>query len=159
MIFVSLGTQNKPFYRLLESVEKQIICGRITTDVIAQVGTTNYYSKYMEIIPYLPMDKFESYVKSSDLIICHAGYGILSLALESHKKIIAAARQVKYGEHVNDHQVQILSEYEKGKLLLALKDFSKLNELLEQIKLFTPASYIKNNTSLQLLISNFIQNN
>jgi UDP-N-acetylglucosamine transferase subunit ALG13 len=158
MIFVSLGTQGKSFLRLLEIVEKNIINGTIREPVIAQIGMTNFTSKVMKTIGLLTIEEFNHFVQTANIIICHAGYGILSSALKYQKKIIAAARRAEYGEHTNNHQLQILEEYEKKGYLLALDDFSQLGELLNKANLFTPAVYKKNNKALQLLVAQFIDN-
>ena len=42
MIFVSLGTQDKSFKRLLDAIEKQIDKGNIKEEVIVQAGYTKY---------------------------------------------------------------------------------------------------------------------
>ena len=53
MIFVSLGTQDKSFSRLLELLDKEINKGFITDNIIVQAGYTKYESKNMEIFDYL----------------------------------------------------------------------------------------------------------
>ena len=42
MILVTLGTQDKPFNRLLDAVQKQIDNGVITDKVVVQAGYTKY---------------------------------------------------------------------------------------------------------------------
>ena len=44
MIFVTLGTQDKSFSRLLDAIEKQIKNGNIKEKVIVQAGHTDYIS-------------------------------------------------------------------------------------------------------------------
>ena len=50
MIFVSLGTNDKSFNRLLEKIDKEIELGNIKDKIIVQSGYTKYKSKNMEII-------------------------------------------------------------------------------------------------------------
>jgi UDP-N-acetylglucosamine transferase subunit ALG13 len=158
VIFVVLGTQGKPFARLLEVVEKSIVSGTINEPVVAQIGMTDFTSKVMKIIKLLEMDQFDYLVQKANLIICHAGYGVLSTALEYRKKVIAAARRVEYGEHTNNHQLQILEEYEKKGYLLALHDFSQFDRIINEVKYFTPTIYKKNNEALQQFVAQFIDN-
>ena len=129
MIFVILGTQDKQFPRLLDAIQKQIDLGNIdkSEKIIVQAGSTKYKSKDMEIKDYIGVKKFEEYIKSADLIICHAGVGTILTSLKNDKKIIAAARLKKYGEHVNDHQLQILDSFNQEGYVLALDDFDKLD--------------------------------
>ena len=146
MIFVILGTQDKKFTRLLDAIQKKIDEGKISKKekIIVQAGCTRYKSKNMQIIDYMPLREFEDYVDKADIIICHAGVGTILTALKKGKKIIAAARLKKYGEHVNDHQLQILDNFTDEGYILALEDFDKIDLLLKQAKNFTPAKFKSN---------------
>ncbi len=146
MIFVILGTQDKKFTRLLDAIQKKIDEGKISKKekIIVQAGCTRYKSENMQIIDYMPLREFEDYVDKADIIICHAGVGTILTALKKGKKIIAAARLKKYGEHVNDHQLQILDNFTDEGYILALEDFDKIDLLLKQAKNFTPAKFKSN---------------
>ena len=146
LIFVTLGTQDKPFPRLLEAIQKQIDNGTIPKDekIIVQAGCTRFKSKDMEIKHYMGVKKFEQLIEESNLIISHAGVGTILTALRKNKRIIAAARLKQYGEHVNDHQLQILENFRDAGYLLALENFEKLNEVLEEAKGFKPAKFKSN---------------
>ena len=47
MIFVTLGTQDKSFTRLLEAIDREIEKGNIKEKVIVQAGLTRYSSPNM----------------------------------------------------------------------------------------------------------------
>ena len=143
MIFVILGTQDKKFPRLLDALQKKIDEGKISKkeEIIVQAGSTKYESKNMKIIDYMSVRKFEECIDRADLIICHAGVGTILTALKKGKKIIAAARLKQYGEHVNDHQLQILDNFTAEGYILALEDFDKIDLLIKQAKRFTPAKF------------------
>ena len=140
MIFVILGTQDKKFPRLLEAVQKAIDEKKVSKKekIIVQAGSTKFTSKDMEIHDYMPVEQFEEYIEKADIIICHAGVGTILTALEKGKKVIAAARLKEYGEHVNDHQLQILENFSKKGYLVALEDFDKLDEAIKQAKELEP---------------------
>ena len=42
MIFVTVGTQDKQFKRLLDEIERLIKCGKISETVVAQIGNTKF---------------------------------------------------------------------------------------------------------------------
>lgn len=65
-------------------------------------------------------------------------------SVKKGKKIIAAARLKQYGEHVNDHQLQILDNFTAEGYILALEDFDKIDLLIKQAKHFTPAKFKSN---------------
>lgn len=156
MVFVTLGTQDKQFQRLLKLVDKEIKDGRISQPVIAQNGNTTFSSDVMHLIPFMDMESFEKNISDADFIICHAGYGTLSTALKYGKKIIAVPRLARYGEHTNDHQLQILEEYERKGFVIALHENMSLAECLEKLHDFTPAPYTDNADRLCALVEKCI---
>ena len=158
MIFVTLGTQDKPFERLIKAVENQIINGNIKDEVIVQAGYTKYESDKMKILQYIPIEEFEKYIKKADIIISHAGVGSIIAGLENDKKIIAAARLKKYGEHVNDHQMQILDNFSESGYILKLEKFEELDKALERVQKFTPKKFKSNNINFVNQLRNEMQN-
>ena len=108
MIFITLGTQDKSFERLLRDIQKQIDLGNIKEKVVVQAGFTKFDSKDMEIFDLIPMDDFDKLMNECDLLITHGGVGSIISGLKKNKKVIAVARLAKYKEHMNDHQKQIL---------------------------------------------------
>ena len=66
MILVTLGTQDKPFTRLLDAIQKEIDRGNIQDKVIVQAGFTKYNSKDMEIFDLIDREKFTSLVEECD---------------------------------------------------------------------------------------------
>ena len=161
MIFVILGTQDKTFPRLLDAVQKQIDLGNISKEeeIIVQAGSTKYNSKDMQVMDYIDVERFNELMEKADLIISHAGVGTILTALEKDKKVIAAARLKKYGEHVNDHQKQILENFKNAGYILALENFDKLNELIEESKKFVPKRIKSNKKFFLSQLENEIEKN
>lgn len=141
MIFVTLGTQDKPFQRLLDAIQKQIDNGTIKDEVIVQAGCTKFESKQMKLYDMMDIETFETYVKNCDLMIAHGGVGSILDALKQDKKVIAAPRLGKYGEAANDHQKQIIDEFSKEGYILALNNFNELDKVLKKAKKFKPRKY------------------
>ena len=115
MILITLGTQDKPFTRLLVEVDRQIELGNIKDKVVVQAGYTKYNSKNMEIFDLIDRDKFSELIASCDLLITHGGVGSILTGLKNKKKVIAVPRLSKYGEHMNDHQIQIIDHFYVGR--------------------------------------------
>jgi UDP-N-acetylglucosamine transferase subunit ALG13 len=159
MIFVTLGTQDKSFKRLLDEVEKQIKCKNIKDKVIVQAGYTNYKSDYMEIHKFISMDEFDKYMKECSLLITHAGVGSIMTALNYNKKVIAAARLKEYDEHTNNHQQQIAKEFSDMGYIIYLENIENLDFSLKQAKKFKPKKLKSNNEYFVKIIEDFIDNN
>lgn len=145
MILITLGTQDKKFYRLLESVQKQIDAGVIKDKVIVQAGYSNdFKSNDMEIFDLIPIDEFDKLISECDILITHGGVGSIISGLKNNKKVIAAARLKKYDEHTNDHQLQIIENFSNEGYILNLEDFDSLGQLIKNIEKFKPKKYKSN---------------
>ena len=159
MILVTLGTQDKSFVRLLEAIQKEIDNGNIKEKVVVQAGHTKFKSKDMEIFDLIPMDEFDNLIKKCDLLITHGGVGSIITGLKNNKKVIAAARLKKHGEHTNDHQLQIIENFSKEGYILELKDFDNLNEVIKKSKKFKPNKYNSNTENMIKTVTDYIDNN
>lgn len=159
MILVTLGTQDKPFKRLLDAVQKQIDNGKIKDKVIVQAGYTHYESDEMEIYDLITYEEFDALIKKCDILITHGGVASILNGIRNNKKVIAAARLKKFGEHTNDHQLQIIDDFSKEGYILKLDDFDKLDIALEKAKKFIPKKYVSNTDNFIKEIENFIDNN
>ncbi len=157
MIFVTLGTQDKGFPRLLEAIDKQIKIGNIKEKVIVQAGLTEYESDNMEIFDLVPQKDFDKYVDEASLIITHGGAGSILTAVKKGKKVIAAARLSKFKEHNNDHQLQIVKEFSKKGYILELDNFDELDKVLKKAKEFKPKKYVSNTKNIEKLVTKYIE--
>ena len=158
MILVTLRTQDKQFVRLLEAIQKQIDNGKIKDKVIVQAGYTEFKSSQMEIHKLLPMNEFNKLIKDCDLLITHGGEGCIITGLKENKKVIAAARLRKFGEHTNDHQTQIIDAFVKSGHILELSDFNKLDEVLIKAEKFQPKKFVSNTSNMIALVKKIIDN-
>ena len=140
MILVTLGTQKEQFTRLLDYIEK----ANINEEIIVQAGHTQYESNKMKILDFITYNEMEQYINDANVIITHAGTGSVLTPLKKGKKIIVCARQKKYGEHIDDHQLELVEVFKDGGYVLELNETNSLNELLKEIKKFKPVKYVSN---------------
>ena len=145
MILVTLGTQDKEFPRLIQAVEKQIELGNIKDEVIVQAGSTKYESDKMKIVDYIPIKEFSSLLEQADFIITHAGVGSIIEGLKNNKKVIVVARKKEYGEHVNNHQEQILENFGEQGYIIPVYNLEDLSEALEKVETFELKEFKGNN--------------
>jgi UDP-N-acetylglucosamine transferase subunit ALG13 len=157
MILVTLGTQDKPFSRLLEAVQRAVDQGALKDRIVVQAGYTKFSSRDMEVFDYIEEEKFAAFLKQADLIITHGGVGTIMTGLREHKKILAAARLAQYKEHHNDHQTQLLEAFARDGYLIYMKDLSDIRPYLKQAETFVPRDYVPNRDYMVQLIRDFIE--
>ena len=93
MIFVTLGTQDKTFKRLLIKIDELIDKGIIQGEVIVQAGKTSYQSNHMMLFTFCSQEQLNQYVEECDYMITHAGVGSIINGINHQKKVIAVARK------------------------------------------------------------------
>lgn len=132
MIFVTVGTHEQPFDRLLKEVDELVEKGVITEEVFIQTGYSTYIPKNCKWSKLLSFDKMDELMERADIIITHGGPATFMSAIAKGKKPIVVPRQEKYGEHVNDHQVDFARNVAKrmGTIIL-VEDVDKLGETIE----------------------------
>lgn len=144
MIFVSLGTQDKPFNRIIDYVIslKENLKELKSEKIIIQLGQTkllksdNERIKNLEnIIIYdmLKPEKMKDIIKDSDIIITHAGVGTIMECLEMDKEIIVVPRKVENLEHVNNHQEEIAFEMEQKGFLTKVDTYEELENKISML--------------------------
>ena len=158
MILVTLGTQNNSFHRLLEEVQKNIDNGKIKEEVVVQSGYTKFNSPNMKILDEVPQDEFAKLVDKADLIITHGGVGSIITAITKGKKVIAVPRIHEYGEHVNNHQTDIVKSFNEQGYIIGIEGVEELKQAIIKSKTFNPKEYKNNNEKMLKIIENFIDN-
>lgn len=111
MIFVTLGTQKFQFDRLLADIDKLIDEGIICDEVFAQRGYSKYVPLNYKYVDFLSQDDFNKYLNDCSFLITHGGVGSIMSGLKAGKKIIIYPRLKRYGEHIDDHQIEIAKKY------------------------------------------------
>lgn len=159
MIFVTLGTQDKSFNRLLELLDRKIDKGIIKEEVIVQAGYTKYNSKNMKIFDYVSKEEFNDYVSRCDILITHGGVGSIFTGLKNNKKVLVMPRLKKYKEQHNDHQLEIVTNFTKEGYILSFNDDKSFDKAYKKINKFVPKKYKSNTSNMIKLIEDFINNN
>ncbi len=157
MIFVTLGSQKFQFNRMLIEIDKLIDKGKITEEVFAQIGASDYKPKNFKYSDFLTQDEFKNYMKNADLVITHAGTGAIVTALKNDKLVIAIPRLAKYGEHVDDHQVQLIDEFKELNFIEPVYETEQLADALELVRKNKYNKYVSNTRNIIEDIEKFIE--
>lgn len=146
MVFVTVGSQKFPFDRLLRAVDECVANGFIQEEVFAQTGMCRYSPQNYNCTSFLDRDEFAQKMDAADIVVTHGGTGAIVGALKRGKHVIAMARLAQLGEHVDDHQVQLLKEFECAGLICTCKDTPTLIEAYHSTLLREPVIYRSTNT-------------
>ncbi|WP_079478019.1 PssE/Cps14G family polysaccharide biosynthesis glycosyltransferase [Halobacillus salinus] len=158
MILVVLGTHELPFYRLLEEVESLKKSGFIKEDIIVQNGNTDYSSDVMEMRPFMSYPEMDKLFDDASLVITHAGTGSVTTALKKGKKVIAVSRLKKYGEHNDDHQLQLVDVFEEKGHILSWGEGKSLKDIIEASEDFEPEPFVSGKQHMIDMLEDYIDN-
>lgn len=132
MVFVTVGTHEQNFNRLVKKIDELKRDGIIEDEVFIQTGFSDYepkFCKYSKLIPYCNMIK---YVESARIIITHGAPASFVMPLQINKTPIVVPRQYKFNEHVNDHQVDFtLKVAQRMENIIPVIDIDEIENIIK----------------------------
>lgn len=120
MILVTVGTEKYPFNRLMSWIRVLIARGFIQEEIVVQYGSCTYYPSEVSAYSLLAHDQFQELIQRSRLIISHCGEGTILLLAASRKPYILVPRSQRFGEHVDDHQIELALALAQNRVPIAL---------------------------------------
>lgn len=157
-IFITLGSQKFQFNRLLKAVDE--LCEKEIVDaagVFAQIGYSDYLPRKYSYKKFLDRDEFSKEMRKADIVITHGGTGAIIGAVKKGKKVIAVPRLVKYGEHVDDHQLQLIKQFDELNLICPCRDTNKLSDALDTVQKASYNGYESNTSNIISSIEEYIK--
>ena len=149
MIFVTVGTHEQQFNRLIKEIDRLKECGVIKEEVVIQTGFSTYVCKNCKcekIISYTQMIK---YIEEARIVITHGGPATFIMPLQIGKIPVLVPRVKKYEEHVNDHQLEFAKLVEKRqKNIIVIEEVNELEKIIinyDSIVKIMPTTMKKNN--------------
>lgn len=131
MIFVTVGTHEQPFDRLLKCIDKMVADGKIKEEVIVQKGYTDFELKHCKEYKLIGYDEMQKYIQEARIVITHGGPASFIAPLSIGKIPIVVPRKKEYNEHVNNHQLDFSKQVEKRmKNIIVVEDIKNLNNIL-----------------------------
>lgn len=133
MIFVTVGTHEQQFNRLVQYVDRWKKEYVIEEEVVIQTGFSTYEPKNCRWEKMFPYREMMDLVKTARIVITHGGPSSIMPVLQESKIPIVVPRQKKYDEHVNDHQVEFARFIkERQGNIIVVEKIEELKEKIEQ---------------------------
>lgn len=97
-IFVTVGTREEPFTRLIQGVENLVKKGVIKEKVVVQAGHTKYSSEHLEVFDFCMPEKIDELILNARYVITQESAGIGTQCLKYRTKFLVMPRDYRYGE-------------------------------------------------------------
>lgn len=131
MIFVTVGTHEQPFDRLVEAIDKMREMEIITEEVIVQTGFSTYEPRFCKWSKLFKYQEMLDYVKDARIVITHGGPSSFIMPLQVGKVPVVVPRQKKFNEHVNDHQVEFSRAVEERQgNIIVVEEIKELKNII-----------------------------
>lgn len=157
-IFITLGSQKFQFNRLLKAVDELCEKGIIDAEnVFAQIGYSDYLPRKYNYQKFLDRDEFSKEMGKADIVITHGGTGAIIGAIKKGKKVIAIPRLAQYGEHVDNHQLQLIKQFDELNLICTCNNTSELAKALDIVRRTKYSQYESNTSTIINSIEKYIK--
>ena len=131
MIFVTVGTHEQPFNRLVKKIDELKGNGTIQDDVFIQTGFCTYEPKNCQWSKLIPYQQMVNNIEEAHIVITHGGPASFIMPLQMGKTPIVVPRQHQFDEHVNDHQLEFARNVaERMGTIIVVEDIRKLEEYI-----------------------------
>lgn len=167
MIFVTVGTHEQPFNRLVQKIDELKKEGIIQEDVFMQTGYSTYEPKYCGWSKLIPYSKMVQKVSDARIVITHGGPASFVMPLQMGKTPIVVPRQYRFHEHVNDHQVEFAQNVVKRMgNIIDVEDIETLGDIITKYDQIVAgmgqgmsSNNVKFNDKLEEIVNNIFEGN
>jgi UDP-N-acetylglucosamine transferase subunit ALG13 len=151
-IFLTVGSSDYKFDRMIRDVDK--IAKKINIPIFAQIGNSDYIPKNFKYKRYLTIDQIDHEFKTSKYVISHAGTGSIVDALTNKCKIMVIPRYKQFGEHIDDHQIEIARELDSKKIIVACY---KNEDIIRKFKLLKSTKKLNITSNVVKIIKSYMR--
>ena len=105
MIFVTVGTHEQQFNRLIKYIDFLKRDNYINEEIIIQTGFSTYIPQYCIWNKMFQYKDILKKIEDARIVITHGGPSSFIMPLQAGKIPIVVPRQKQFNEHVNNHQL------------------------------------------------------
>lgn len=153
LIFTTVGTHGAPFDRLVRRMDT--LAGKTDEPVWMQVGHATVTPSRAAYQRFYSTSEYRRLFSESRTVVSHAGVGTLLEAARAGKPLVCVPRQRQFGEHWDDHQLEICTELAREGTLHYVEDPQDLD--LATLAVAQPPSFPGSATRLAERILGFLE--
>ena len=132
MIFVTVGTHEQPFDRLIQQVDALCADGTLTEPVVIQTGVSTYRPEHCRWELFFPYTEMDRLMREARIVITHGGPASFLAVLQLGKVPVVVPRMHSFQEHVNDHQLLFCRQVaQRCNNIILVEDAARLGEILK----------------------------
>ena len=157
-IFATTGSRSFPFDRLVRAIDEVDFSSALPNgaEVFVQTGSGSYKPRNVEWAAFLSREEFGHRMESAELVVTHGGTGAIIGAVSRGKRVVAVPRLARFGEAVDDHQVELVRQFEGMGLIKGCFDLDRLAKDVFQAARMEFVSYRSNTATILKSIDEFI---
>lgn len=130
MIFVTVGTHEQPFNRIIEYMDNW--AAEHAERVVIQTGFSTFEPKTATWSKLYPYQEMIRNVEEARIVITHGGPSSFIMPLQLGKVPIVVPRRKEFDEHVNDHQVEFCDTVaDRQGNIIVIEDVKMLGPVIE----------------------------
>lgn len=129
-LFVPLGTQKFPFGRLITALNELVDKGVYAPEEVVMQSTMYPVEPKFKHVGLIPADGFNRYMQEAEVVITHSGVNSIISCMQLGKPLVVVPRLHEYGEHVDNHQVEIAELMATKYDVLTLMDMKDLESTI-----------------------------
>jgi UDP-N-acetylglucosamine transferase subunit ALG13 len=126
MILVAVGASEFPFDRLLRAIDKL----PTREPVVVQHGPSEVCPAHAHCIPFVPQETLAQLVREARVVVTHAGVGSILLSLTNGKRPCVVPRLGRFGETVDDHQLESARKFAQAGLVTLVENPDHLGDAI-----------------------------
>ena len=153
MIFVSVGTNEARFDRLLQAVAEL----QLDEELVVQHGhSARIEQPGAELVDFLSFEQMVATIRRARVVVTHAGVGSVMVSLANGKCPVVVPRLKSFGEAVDDHQLQLGRRFAAAGLVTLVEAPDGLAAAVSGEQ--QPAAVVPSASSLAADLTSFLEN-
>jgi len=119
------------FTRLIKKMDE--VAGRLDEEVVMQIGSVPYEPQHAKYFSHTSYQESLSYFEQASLVVGHGGAGTILNALKFRVPIVVVPRSQRFGEHFDDHQVELAQQLVENELIKIVYDIENLEPAVKEM--------------------------